>query len=212
MNILFVTNQENNNLDIPKYLTNLKENVEIIKKKFSLELIKKKKIDFIITYKSRFLIKEEIINYINKNIINIHGSYLPWCRGYYSNFWSTYFNLPNGVTIHYIDQNIDSGDILAQKMINYNLNDTLKSTYNKLDKLSIKLFKKCWIKIKEKKIKCMNQKNFNFESLNKKIFNKNAIKYAYKIFYKKDFENIFDMLPHGWNTKIKDIRKININI
>lgn len=43
MNILFVTNQENNNLDIPKYLTNLKENVEIIKKKFSLELIKKKK-------------------------------------------------------------------------------------------------------------------------------------------------------------------------
>lgn len=212
MQILYVTNKENKNIEIPNFLLSEGEQVEIITKNFSVDFLKEKKINFIITNKSRFLIKEDIINYIGKNIINVHNSYLPWCRGYNSNFWSIYFNLPNGVTIHYIDKDIDSGDILAQNTIRYNLDDTLKSTYDKLDILALDLFKKNWKNIKEKKIKSFNQRELDLKNFNISTYNKDVLKYAFKTFYKNDFLSIYQKLPRGWDTKVKDVRKIEIKL
>ena len=42
-------------------------------------------------------------------------SYLPWNRGADPNFWSILEDTPKGVTIHIMDESIDTGDILYQK-------------------------------------------------------------------------------------------------
>ena len=82
-------------------------------------------IDLIISYGYRHIIDETIIKKY-KNIINLHISYLPYNKGAHPNFWSFAENTPSGVTIHKIHKKIDSGNIIYQKPLNFELNQNRK--------------------------------------------------------------------------------------
>ena len=47
-------------------------------------------------------------------IVNLHTGYLPWNRGMYPNVWPLVDWSPAGVTLHWMDEGIDTGDIIAQ--------------------------------------------------------------------------------------------------
>lgn len=49
----------------------------------------------------------------NKKIINGHPGIIPACRGLDSFKWAIYNNTPMGNTLHYIDENVDSGEIVS---------------------------------------------------------------------------------------------------
>ena len=105
------------------------------------ELINIDNYDLIISYGYRHIIKKEILKKIHCPIINLHISYLPWNRGAHPNFWSFYEDTPAGVTIHLIDEDIDTGNILFQKIVNFENNEiTFKKTYQRLKKEIEKLF------------------------------------------------------------------------
>ena len=69
----------------------------------NLQFVKKINPNFIISYNYRFIFKQEIVNYVKNNIINLNISLLPWNRGAYPNVWSFLEDAPKGVTIHIID-------------------------------------------------------------------------------------------------------------
>jgi len=70
---------------------------------------------------------------LGNRAINLHPSLLPWNRGAHSNFWSFLEDTPKGVTIHIIDEGIDTGDILLQKKIKFDQSkETLRSSYGRL--------------------------------------------------------------------------------
>ncbi len=97
--------------------------------------------DLVITYGFRHIIEKELINRSLVPIINLHISYLPWNRGAHPNFWSFYDSTPSGVTIHLIDEGIDTGPILYQKYANFSEKEnTFSKTYNKLVKEIEQLF------------------------------------------------------------------------
>ena len=80
-------------------------------------------------------------------MINLHISYLPYNRGAHPNFWSWVKNTPKGVSIHFISEKIDAGDIIFQRKINFpNDNITFRKSYNmlraELDALFIRNFNK----------------------------------------------------------------------
>jgi methionyl-tRNA formyltransferase len=76
-----------------------------------------------------------MIKKIDCPIFNLHISYLPYNRGAHPNFWSFYDNTPSGVTIHLIDEGIDTGPIIYQKYINFNIDEkTFILTYFRLIK------------------------------------------------------------------------------
>ena len=107
--------------------------------KISPELIINNSINLIISYRYKFIIKKNIID-LNIRIINLHISYLPWNRGADPNLWSIINNTKKGITIHYIDEGIDTGDIIYQKEITFTDDDTLESSYNKLNDIIQDLF------------------------------------------------------------------------
>jgi len=84
-----------------------------------------------------------------KGIINLHSGYLPYNRGAHPNIWSIIDNTPAGVTLHYVDEGIDTGDIIARKKVDRSLWETAGSLYNKLQDASIDLFRDTWPMIKE---------------------------------------------------------------
>ena len=76
--------------------------------------------DLIISFGYKHIIKKEILEKLNIPIINLHISYLPWNRGSHPNFWAFYESTPSGVTIHEIDQGVDTGSIIFQKLLKFN--------------------------------------------------------------------------------------------
>lgn len=69
---------------------------------------------------------------IVKDCVNIHPAYLPAYRGVSPVFWALANDEPYaGVTVHYIDEGIDTGDIIYQQKIPISLDDTEHSLYFK---------------------------------------------------------------------------------
>ena len=95
------------------------------------------------------ILKPELVRIPTDGCINIHTAYLPYNRGRNPNVWAIIDGTPGGVTIHYIDEYIDTGDIIAQTMIPVESTDTAETLYNKIDNESVELFKRTWPKIKD---------------------------------------------------------------
>jgi|10_taG_2_1085330.scaffolds.fasta_scaffold31050_2 methionyl-tRNA formyltransferase len=117
--------------------------------KISLESIIAYAPDIIISYGYRNIIAKDVIDHFSGRILNLHISYLPWNRGVFPNIWSIIDDTPKGVTIHMIDEGIDTGDIIFQKIIALSEDDTLSSSYQKLRENVENLFIDNWEKIKQ---------------------------------------------------------------
>ena len=48
-----------------------------------------------------------------KKIINCHPGIIPACRGLDAFKWAIYYMQPLGITLHYIDEKIDAGEIIS---------------------------------------------------------------------------------------------------
>lgn len=89
--------------------------------------------DFVISYGYRHILKKAIIESSDAHIINLHISYLPWNRGAHPNFWSFFDCTPSGVSIHLIDEGVDTGPILYQRYVNFSKDqNTFSQTYQQL--------------------------------------------------------------------------------
>ena len=73
----------------------------------------------------------------NKGTINVHASLLPQLRGAAPINWAIIGGIrKTGLTSFYINEGIDTGDIIMQKEIEISEDDNYGSLYNKLKKLS----------------------------------------------------------------------------
>lgn len=113
MKILFLGGNLSQSLS--EWLRKQGEDVLYTEEKVDINFVTKINPDFIISYNYKYIIPSEIVRKFYGKIINLHISYLPYNRGYYPNVWSFLDNTPKGVTIHLIDEGIDTGDILLQK-------------------------------------------------------------------------------------------------
>jgi methionyl-tRNA formyltransferase len=79
--------------------------------------------------------------------INFHPSLLPFNRGKNYNFWNLVEDAPFGVTLHFVDGGIDSGDIIFQVGIPKDWTDTGGSLYGKAKHAMVALFKSAYCEI-----------------------------------------------------------------
>ena len=91
-----------------------------------------------------YILRTEFLDLFPKGCINLHPALLPYNRGAYPNVWSIIDGTPAGVTLHYIDQGVDTGDIIAQQEVPVDETDTGKTLYSKLETASVELFVKTW--------------------------------------------------------------------
>ncbi len=76
--------------------------------------------------------------------VNLHPSLLPYNRGQYPNVWSIIDGTPAGTTLHYMDAEIDTGDIVAQAETPVTPYDTGETLYRRLERASLDLFVRTW--------------------------------------------------------------------
>lgn len=90
------------------------------------------------------IISSGLLSLPKQGFVNTHPSLLPYNRGKHYNFWALVEQAPFGVTLHYVDQGIDSGDIVAQKTISYGWEDTGETLYLKAGQAMLDLFKSAY--------------------------------------------------------------------
>lgn len=96
--------------------------------------------DLIITCAYGQIIPEELINLPRLGCINVHASLLPKYRGGAPIHWAKINGEEKtGVTIMYMDKNMDSGDIISQEELVINSEDTTESLFDKLSILGANL-------------------------------------------------------------------------
>ena len=151
MKILYLkgNNQESDKLE--SFLRGDGNEVVSSAEKVSFGFVSELKPDIIVSYNHRFILKNDVIAVPKLGVINLHISYLPWNKGADPNFWSHVEGTPKGVTVHYINAGIDTGDIIAQKQVVFSAQDTLSTSYAKLHKEIQDLFYGIWPDIKNGK-------------------------------------------------------------
>ncbi|QGU95075.1 formyl transferase [Clostridium bovifaecis] len=186
MKILFLTNNRISH-GLYNWLREKGEDVLIFEEKLELDKVKEINPDFIISYNYRYIVKKDIIHFMNNRIINLHISLLPWNRGAHPNVWAFLEETPKGVTIHVLDEGLDTGDILYQKQVYFDEHEeTLASSYEKLHSEIQKLFTENWENIKDWNISPISQPQ-------------NGTKH-----FAKEFENVSEKLGlnNDWNINI----------
>jgi|SaaInlStandDraft_5_1057022.scaffolds.fasta_scaffold08173_2 methionyl-tRNA formyltransferase len=191
MNILFLTNDKADHVDeIIDLVQMYGDKVIIHHSGIDIDFVKQKKIDYILSDRYSHIIKRDVIDYLNGNAINTHPSLLPFQRGYQPNFFSILLNTKKGVSIHKIDEGLDTGDIIVQEELFYNDQDTLKTSHYIFRKAIVSLLCKNWYKILNENILPIPQERKG------------------NINYKKDFDIFFAQLSNGWCTTVEEVKNI----
>lgn len=88
--------------------------------------------DLVVSFGYRHLLRKPALQSASRTPINMHISYLPYNRGAHPLFWASYEGTPIGVTIHEIDEGVDTGPILYQQLVPMADDDTFASGYVKI--------------------------------------------------------------------------------
>lgn len=145
-----------------------------INNRIYVEKIKDLKPDVIVVFGAG-LLKDEIIDVCPGRIINMHLGLSPYYRGSATNFWPLYNNEPEyvGVTIHFLDKGIDSGEIIHQGRPEIENGDNQHTIGCKTIMVGAQLMIQTINEIMEKRVKSFPQEK-----------NKG------KIYFRKDFQSV----------------------
>ena len=169
-----------------------------------------KNIDYLLSVFSNIIVPKNYLRMPKQMCINLHPAILPFYRGI-NVISGVIFNRERitGLTLHKMEEKIDSGKIILIKEININNNETALSLANKLKKKVPSLINFFFNNIIKKKKILLHSNNFNLcKKFPKYIpnnglinLNKNAL----------EILNIFKASYYGPYTSSWGKLKININ-
>ena len=114
---------------------------------FIYDIKKLERPDYIITAGYDNILHSEILNIPKIGTLNLHFSPLPKHRGFFPVVWSILEDLKAGVTLHWVNNDVNGGDIIDCETIPITATDTAFDLYLNLSKLGLKLIKKNFQKI-----------------------------------------------------------------
>lgn len=184
--VICLTNNRNA-LDLYEWICD-RENAILYSEPINLEMMQNINPKLVVSYNYKHIVKDDVIDFLGKRIINMHISYLPWNRGSAPNFWSFIENTPKGVTIHQMDTKLDQGDVIYQKILNFNqYKESFESTYLKLNQEIVKLFKDYYDDLVSMSYKTVAQVGDGSSHT------------------LKDLQELMKVCPFSWDERVSDV-------
>ena len=148
--------------------------------------------DFLVSYGYRYILKQDLLDLFPCRAVNLNISLLPYCRGAHPVLWSIMDGHPFGVTIHMLDQGLDTGNILFQHATPTKLmqSDSFATVYSKLRLAIETLFVQNWKYIRTSE--CSGWEQQGLPTLH----------------YSRELEQCLQFMPQGWSTPISVFCKL----
>lgn len=138
------------------------------------------------------LLRPKTVQKYSQRIVNLHAAYLPWARGIGTTLFATMLRYPYGVSVHFINEELDTGNLIARKLVRTEQDDTLRTLYSKLLSATEELFFENFPKIVAGQTNGVPQEELGDINTNRS---------------RLQFESVMDACPHGYDTLITDLEK-----
>lgn len=105
-----------------------------------IKSIKDLNVDIAVVCSFNYKIPKALLDSVSGGFINVHPSLLPKYRG--ANPYSSVIinnEKETGVTLHFMDESFDTGDIIAQKKLPINEKETMGTIFNRLNILAFEM-------------------------------------------------------------------------
>lgn len=123
-----------------------------------IEEIKKLKLDLICVVAYGKILPKELLEIPKYGCINVHGSLLPKYRGAAPIQWAVLNgDKETGITTMYMDEGMDTGDIILQEKVTIDSDETTGELWQKLSRIGAKLLVETVEQIEEGTIKRQKQ-------------------------------------------------------
>jgi methionyl-tRNA formyltransferase len=185
VSVLFLGPEESPVIDC---LRSFGEKVNVAFEQISRDGVERLRPTFIVCHGYQHILKSDVLAVVEDRAINLHIGYLPWNRGADPNLWSWLEDSPKGVTIHYVDEGVDTGDIVAQREVVFSEHETLASSYARLQAEMLELFREQWPLIRVGACERRAQQGVG-------SFHRDA-----------DRSRVVHLLSAGWQTNVADLR------
>jgi methionyl-tRNA formyltransferase len=145
--------------------------------------------DFLVSHLYLHRVRPWVLERFPRRAVNLHNSMLPHNRGWHAVQWSVIDATPSGVTIHHMDEHLDTGEIIAQRGVPLADEMTVQAAWSQLQSELVALFKERWPAIREGS--CSSRRQPAGGSYH----------------HRADLEAIADLLPRGRDTTIGELRE-----
>lgn len=128
-----------------------------------IELLKREKIDLVVLAGYMLLLTPKFVSEFRNKILNIHPALLPSFKGTHAIKDAYEYGVKvTGVTVHFVDEDMDSGPIILQEPVYIKDNDTPEEVEEKIHKvehkiypLAVKYFCEGRLKVEGRKVKIL---------------------------------------------------------
>lgn len=150
---------------------------------------------FLISDRTTFFFSEEYLNQFSL-AFNVHPSLLPSHKGSFPILWACLAGEPHGVSIHEMNPEVDAGQIVWQKEVPYDDNETFSQVFYRSRQYIIHALHQTCSQI-----------------ISGTIFD-HSIKQEPDLFHhkKKDGEQLLSLMPLRWHTPIREARVLTKDI
>lgn len=150
-----------------------------------IEKIKKLNVDLAVVCSFNYKIPKVLLDSVKDGFINVHPSLLPHYRGP-NPYTSVILNgeRETGVTLHFMDETFDTGDIIYQKSIVISDMETMGTIFNRTNILALEMLTTVLKKYESKKLDVQKQPEGTFVKAKNLLDEELLINYnssAYKI-------------------------------
>lgn len=131
-----------------------------------IEMLEEEKIDLVVLAGYMFLLSQEFVHRFKNKILNIHPALLPSFKGTHGIRDAYWYGVKvTGVTVHFVDEGLDSGPIIIQGAVDIDPDDSVEELEEKIHKVehkiypeAVKYFCEDRLEIDGRRVKILNKK------------------------------------------------------
>lgn len=97
--------------------------------------------DYIFGIHFPYIISKPLLSIPKVGFLNLHPAFLPYNKGWHTPSWAILDKTKYGATLHFMSNDLDAGDIIAQREIEVKPNVTANELYQSVLKVEEQLFK-----------------------------------------------------------------------
>lgn len=171
----------------------LGDEVQIHSGPLGVDTLRDFQIDFLVSDRYSHIVPRDVLQFMEGRVINSHPSLLPRHRGWQPIFFSILTGSKVGISIHQMDEGIDTGPILSQSEVTTTDYDTLRTVHYRCRQEIIKAFAELWPRIRSLDSLPVLKKPDSSGNYNSRA----------------EFTAMFSALPRGWDTLISEVRQLD---